>query len=86
MPTVFFELPNESNTPEEEEQLVPEEYPRTGELFYYQTSSSSPSPSNSHASSVSDHSEQDHHPRLFQADHQVDAEDEEQTSPFEYEA
>ena len=83
MPAVFFELPNEDNAAEDER--VRDEYPRTGELFYYQTSSSSPSPSNSHASSDSD---QDRLEGLFQTDHRVEDEDddEEQTSPFEYDA
>lgn len=69
---IFFDLPKNHS----DDELHRETYPRTGELFYYETSSTStsPSPSNSHESSVSDQPEEQFQP------------DDDETSPFEYDA
>jgi len=69
---IYFDLPKN----DQEEELRRESFGHSGELFYYETSSTStsPTPSNSHESSVSDHNEEQ-----FQ-------QDDDETSPFEYDA
>ncbi len=88
--SAYFDLQNE----EEEET---ENFPRSGELFYYQTSTSSSSTSNNSTTSVN--SDNENNEEQFQTDQQEDDDDEDnrqnqrlqsdeddQTSPFEYDA
>lgn len=78
-PTAYFDLQND------DEEIQANKFARTSELFYYQTSSESSSDSNnSLTSDNSNHGTHEEHAHTRQ--HEEYEYDDDQTSPFEYDA